>query len=71
LSRSPVASATALLTGGTAPAVNGDDDETKLSAANGAVVRDPSGRQHQQLDAVTRILPRDSSHWLSSGSGPC
>lgn len=29
----------ALLNGGTAPAVNGDDDETKLSAASGATVR--------------------------------
>jgi diguanylate cyclase (GGDEF)-like protein/PAS domain S-box-containing protein len=32
-------SATALLNGGTAPAVEGDDDETKLSAADGAVIR--------------------------------
>jgi diguanylate cyclase (GGDEF)-like protein/PAS domain S-box-containing protein len=32
-------SATALLDGGTAPAVNGDDDETKLSAATGSIVR--------------------------------
>src|SRR2546423_640605 len=32
-------SARALLDGGTAPAVNGDDDETKLSAASGRIVR--------------------------------
>jgi diguanylate cyclase (GGDEF)-like protein/PAS domain S-box-containing protein len=32
-------SAGALLDGGTAPGVNGDDDETKLSAASGTVVR--------------------------------
>jgi diguanylate cyclase (GGDEF)-like protein/PAS domain S-box-containing protein len=33
------ASARALLNGGTAPAVNGDDDAAKLSAASGTVVR--------------------------------
>jgi diguanylate cyclase (GGDEF)-like protein/PAS domain S-box-containing protein len=32
-------SANALLEGGTVPAVNGDDDETKLSAATGAMAR--------------------------------
>jgi diguanylate cyclase (GGDEF)-like protein/PAS domain S-box-containing protein len=32
-------SASALLDGGTAPAVNGDDDETKLSAAKGSDIR--------------------------------
>jgi diguanylate cyclase (GGDEF)-like protein/PAS domain S-box-containing protein len=32
-------SARALLDGGIAPAVNGDDDETRLSAASGAIVR--------------------------------
>jgi diguanylate cyclase (GGDEF)-like protein/PAS domain S-box-containing protein len=34
-----VQSSTALLDGGTAPAVNGDDDETKLSPAEGSIVR--------------------------------
>src|SRR5439155_1246321 len=42
-------SAQALLAGGTAPAVNGDDDETKLSPASGAVVR-------HQLEQEQRLV---------------
>jgi diguanylate cyclase (GGDEF)-like protein/PAS domain S-box-containing protein len=44
-----VQSATALLDGGTAPAVNGDDDETKLTAATGSIVR-------SQLEQERRLV---------------
>jgi diguanylate cyclase (GGDEF)-like protein/PAS domain S-box-containing protein len=43
-------SARALLDGGTAPAVNGDDDETRLSAAYGSTVR-AQLKQEQRLAA--------------------
>jgi diguanylate cyclase (GGDEF)-like protein/PAS domain S-box-containing protein len=45
-----VRSATVLLDGGEAPAVNGDDDETELPAASGAIVR-AQLRQEQRLVA--------------------
>jgi diguanylate cyclase (GGDEF)-like protein/PAS domain S-box-containing protein len=46
-------SADALLHGGTAPAVFGDDDETELSPATGAVVRSQFGQEARLVSDLT------------------
>ena len=46
-------SAHALLDGGTAPAVNGDDDETKLSAASGTIVRAQLNQERRLVTDLT------------------
>jgi diguanylate cyclase (GGDEF)-like protein/PAS domain S-box-containing protein len=46
-------SARALLDGGTAPAVNGDDDETKLSATSGEVVRGQLAQERRLVADLT------------------
>jgi len=51
-------SSRALLDGGTAPAVNGDDDETKLSATHGAVVR---GQLEQERRLVADLTATGSA----------
>jgi len=56
-----VQSADALLDGGTAPPVNGDDDETELSAATGSVVR----AQLKQERRLVADLTATGSAWLA------
>ena len=46
-------SAGALLDGGIAPAVPGDDDETKLPAARGSVLRNQLGQEKRLADDLT------------------
>jgi diguanylate cyclase (GGDEF)-like protein/PAS domain S-box-containing protein len=46
-------SASALLDGGTAPAVPGDDDETKLPAARGAVLRNQLAQEKRLVNDLT------------------
>ncbi len=53
-----VQSATALLDGGTAPSVNGDDDETKLTAATGSIVR---GQLEQERRLVVDLTGTGSA----------
>ncbi|HWG09485.1 MAG TPA: diguanylate cyclase [Solirubrobacteraceae bacterium] len=48
------ASASALLDGGTAPAVPGDDDETKLPRAHGAVLRGQLAQEKRLVEDLTR-----------------
>jgi diguanylate cyclase (GGDEF)-like protein/PAS domain S-box-containing protein len=58
-------SAHALLEGGTAPAVDGDDDETPVPAASGSVLR-------RQLEEQVRLIAdlRGSGQALVSGGAP-
>ena len=49
-----VRSATALLEGGKAPSVNGDDDETTLPAASGSIVRAQLQQERRLVDDLTR-----------------
>jgi len=46
-------SSEALLNGGMAPAVNGDDDETKLSAASGGQIRAQLKQEHRLVQDLT------------------
>jgi diguanylate cyclase (GGDEF)-like protein/PAS domain S-box-containing protein len=46
-------SANALLDGGTAPSVYGDDDETKLTAASGGIVRDQLKQERRLVADLT------------------
>src|SRR5438128_1692533 len=48
-----VRSATALLDGGKAPSVNGDDDETTLPAASGSIVRAQLQQEGRLVDDLT------------------
>jgi diguanylate cyclase (GGDEF)-like protein/PAS domain S-box-containing protein len=54
-------SADALLDGGVAPAVNGDDDETRLSPARGRIVR----AQLEQERRLVEDLTATGNAWLS------
>jgi diguanylate cyclase (GGDEF)-like protein/PAS domain S-box-containing protein len=49
------ASASALLDGGTAPTVNGDDDETRLSAATGSVIRGQLEQERRLVRDLTAM----------------
>ena len=60
-------SADALLEGGTAPAVWGDDDETRLTAAKGAIVR---GQLKQERRLVAATSAQASKSDVSSPATP-